>query len=222
MPRGLPLPRPWGDAVTDTYAAKGYGARSIGFGGRIGLLVVDFQKGFTDPRFSMAGSPLIEAAVERTAELLKVARACGAPIAACVVGHPKGASPHYWKHDGVLEGLIEGSEALDLDPRISAFGIDFTFVKTGASAFFGTTVASFFAKRGVDTVCVTGCVTSGCVRASVVDSFQHGFRTMLVDDCCGDQEPGPHADTLRDVGRRYADIVTADDVIRRLMANEGG
>ena len=67
---------------------------------------------------------------------------------------------------------------------------------------------------------VTGCVTSGCVRASVVDSFQYGFRTILVEDCCGDQELQPHLDTLRDVGRHYADIRSADEVIRYIMANQ--
>lgn len=205
--------------MTDLYAAKGYGATEIGFGSRLGILVVDFQKGFTDPRFAMAGSPLVEVAVGRTAALLKIARLRGIPIAACCAGHPKGASPHYWKAKAALDELVLGSEALDLDPRIEAAGIDFTFVKTGASAFFGTSVAGFFTRRGVDTVCVTGCTTSGCVRASAVDAFQHGFRTMLVEDCCGDQEQQPHLDTLRDVGRRYADIVTADDVIRRAMAN---
>ncbi len=205
--------------MTDLYAEKGYGAVPVGFGARLGILVVDFQKGFTDTRFRMAGSPLIEAAVARTADLLKVARTRGVPIAACAVGHPKDGSPHYWKSAAVLEDLVLGSETLDLDPRIAEGGIDFVFLKTGASAFFGTTVAGFFTRRGVDTVCVTGCVTSGCVRASVVDSFQHGFRTMLVDDCCGDQEPQPHTDTLRDVGRRYADIVTSSDVIQRMMAN---
>lgn len=205
--------------MTDVYAAKGYGSTQIGFGARLGILVVDFQKGFTDARFAMAGSPHVEAAVARTVDLLKVARLRGMPVAASVAGRPKGASPHYWKTRASLEELVVGSEALDLDPRIEAAGVDFSFVKTGASAFFGTTASSFFTKRGVDTVCITGCTSSGCVRASVVDAFQHGFRTMLVDDCCGDQELQPHLDTLRDVGRRYADVVTAEDVIRRAMAN---
>jgi maleamate amidohydrolase len=77
----------------------------------------------------------------------------------------------------------------------------------------------YLTRARVDTVCVVGCVTSGCVRATAVDAFQHGFRTMLVDDCSGDMDTGPHNDTLRDVGRRYADIVQADDVIRELMRN---
>lgn len=206
--------------MTDIYESKGYGAVPVGFGAKLGLLVVDFQKAFTDPRFKMAGSPQIEAAVERTAALMAAARARGVPIAACRVGHPKSGSPHYWKSSAVLDELIEGTEALDLDPRIAAAGVDYPFVKTGASAFFGTSVAAFFMRHGVDTVCITGCVTSGCVRASVVNSFQNGFRTMLVEDCCGDQEAQPHADTLRDVGRRYADIVSSDAVMRRIMANQ--
>ena len=68
-------------------------------------------------------------------------------------------------------------------------------------------------------IAVTGCVTSGCVRASAVDSFQFGFRTMLVDDCSGDHDEGPHQDTMRDVGRRYADVVQSDDVINFMMRN---
>ena len=206
--------------MADAYQSKGYGAIEIGFGARLGILVVDFQKGFTDPRFKLAGSPLIEAAVARAADLVAAAHASGLPVAACSVGHPKGASPHHWKNDMVLDELIEGTEALALDPRIVAAGVDYPFIKTGASAFFGSSLAGFLQRHGVDTVCITGCVTSGCVRASVVDSFQYGFRTILVEDCCGDQEMQPHLDTLRDVGRRYADIRSADEVMRHIMANE--
>ena len=207
--------------MTDVYAAKTYGARPIGFGKRLGILVVDFQNGFTDPRFRMGGGALIEAAVENTARLLRVARARGAPVASCYVAYPNGKGAPHWKVAAVAEDLIEGSDAAKLDPRIADHDYDYVFSKPGASAFFATPLAGFFNKEGVDTVAVTGCVTSGCVRASVVDAFQYGFRTMLVDDCSGDQAPQEHADTVRDVGRRYADIVTADEVIRHMMANEG-
>ena len=92
--------------------------------------------------------------------------------------------------------------------------------KVGASAFFMTPCSAFFTKHRVDTIAVTGCVTSGCVRASAVDSFQFGFRTMLVDDCSGDHDERPHQDTLRDVGRRYADVVQSEDVIQYIMSNQ--
>ncbi|MBV8166836.1 MAG: isochorismatase family protein, partial [Alphaproteobacteria bacterium] len=65
----------------------------------------------------------------------------------------------------------------------------------------------------VDTVIIVGCNTSGCIRASVVDAFSYGFRVAVPEDCVGDVEQGPHDDNLRDVGRRYADIVTLDQTL---------
>jgi maleamate amidohydrolase len=88
--------------------------------------------------------------------------------------------------------------------------------KGAPSIFFNTPAAAYFAKNRVDTMIVTGCITSGCVRASIVDSFSLGFRTIVPEDCVGDHEPEPHQDNLRDVERRYADVCTADDVIRQI------
>ena len=71
----------------------------------------------------------------------------------------------------------------------------------------------FLVKQRVDTVVVTGCITSGCVRASVIDSFSLGFRTIVPEDCVGDHEEEPHRMNLRDVERRYADVTDAESVI---------
>ena len=68
----------------------------------------------------------------------------------------------------------------------------------------------------MDTGIVTGCVTSGCVRASIIDSFQYGFRTIVPEDCVGDHDEQPHLDNLRDVERRYADVTNADTVINQI------
>ena len=73
--------------------------------------------------------------------------------------------------------------------------------------------SSYFIKQRVDTVIVTGCVTSGCTRATVNDSFSHRFRTIVPEDCVGDHDEGPHRDNLRDMSRRYADVTDADACI---------
>ena len=86
-------------------------------------------------------------------------------------------------------------------------------MKTGASIFFQTPIVQFFTKERVDTVIVVGCNTSGCIRASVIDAFSYGYRVVVPEPCVGDVEEQPHWDNLRDVGRRYADIVELDDVI---------
>jgi len=67
-------------------------------------------------------------------------------------------------------------------------------------------------KQNVDTVIVTGCTTSGCVRATIVDAFSYGFRVLVPEECCGDPEEGQHRSNLQDVGRRYADVMPAAEV----------
>ena len=133
--------------------------------------------------------------------------------------HSERDAPH-WKVDGIAE-LVEGHPGTQLDPAIADPSYDYVLRKGAPSIFFNTPAAAYFAKNRVDTMIVTGCITSGCVRASIVDSFSLGFRTIVPEDCVGDHELEPHQDNLRDVERRYADVSTADDVIRQIEAWRG-
>ncbi|MEZ5667196.1 MAG: isochorismatase family protein [Alphaproteobacteria bacterium] len=195
------------------YAERGYGDQEIGWGRRPGVVVVDFQRGFTDPAFRMGGAPMIDAAVERTVAVIRAARAAGVPVAACVMGYGTRDAMPYWKITPLREDLVVGHPAVELDPRIAAAGPDLVITKTAPSIFFNTSVAQYFVRQRVDTVVVTGCITSGCVRASVIDSFSLGFRTIVAADCVGDHEEEPHRANLRDVERRYADISDSAAVI---------
>lgn len=200
----------------DVYSECSYGSGTIGFGSKPGIAVVDFQLGFTDPSYSLGGSPLVQRAVENSARLLDVARECGVPVATCYTGYNSKRDMPYWKISAVMEDLIEGKAATEFDPRTYVPDYDVAMRKSGASMFFQTPAAAFFNKESVDTVYVVGCTTSGCVRASIVDCFQWGFRTLVPEDCVGDQAEGPHWDNLRDVERRYCDLTTADDAIDRI------
>jgi maleamate amidohydrolase len=204
----------------NSYEERGYGLKPVGFGEKPGIVVVDFQRAFTDPAFPTGGAPLVRRAVENTARLLKVARAAGLPVAACYMGyHSERDAPH-WKVAGIAD-LRDGQPGVELDPLISDPSYDYVLRKGAPSIFFNTPAAAFFAKNRVDTMIVTGCITSGCVRASVIDSFSLGFRTIVPEDCVGDHELAPHQDNLRDVERRYADVTTCDEVIRQIEAWRG-
>ena len=93
--------------------------------------------------------------------------------------------------------------------------------KTGPSAFFGTSLSAWLNAKGVDTLIVTGATTSGCVRASVIDSISYNYRTTVVTDCCGDRALGPHEANLFDMGQKYADLMTADEAIAQVRALAG-
>lgn len=199
--------------MTDAFADAGYGGSEIGFGERPAVLVVDFQKVFTDPAYATGKSEHIQRAVEQTAELLKAARRCNIPVAKCYTAYTSVDEIPYWKVASLYTDFFEGSPGCEIDPRVHDPDYDFTFGKRGPSFFFNTPANTFLTRQRIDTVFIAGCTTSGCIRASVIDSFSNGYRTMAVEDCCGDHDEGPHNDNLRDVGRRYCDIVTSTDAI---------
>jgi maleamate amidohydrolase len=88
--------------------------------------------------------------------------------------------------------------------------------KTQPSAFFGTNLAAWLVAKSVDTVLVTGCTTSGCVRASVIDSMSYNFRTIVVTDGVGDRAMAPHEANLFDMEQKYADLMTAEEVAAKI------
>ena len=198
--------------MSDIYKERSYGQPEIGFSGKPGIVVIDFQKGFTDPQYAMGGAELIERGVQNTSRLLEVARRASVPVANCYVAYSNKRELPHWKV-GAVGDLKIGSPETELDERIYDPSYDVEVRKTVPSIFFGTPVASFMKKEGVETMIVTGCVTSGCIRASTIDSFSLGFRTVVPEDCVGDHDPVPHHQNLEDVGRRYADIVDADACI---------
>ena len=207
--------------MSDAYDDQGFGALSIGFGERPAVLVVDFQLGFTSADEPLGGSAMVDSAVEHAARLLSAARAAGVPVLQTYVAHMRGgggatSDALRWKIPAVREGFDEGSEATRLDPRIHDPDHDVTVRKVAPSIFFGTPAVQFLTRHGIDTTIIVGCNTSGCVRASVVDAFSYGYRVIVARDACGDVDEGPHEQNLIDVGRRYADVVTTNEVIARL------
>ncbi len=191
----------------DDYRRRSYGEIPVGTGAKPGVVVVDFQKGFTDARYPLGGAPLIMRALENTEKLLKVARAFGVPVANCNTAYMNEREMPYWKITAVRETFLRDHPSVELDPRIYDAEYDLAVCKKGPSIFFGTDVADFFTKERVDTVIVTGCTTSGCIRATSIDAFSYRYRTLVPEDCVGDMEEQPHRENLRDLGRRYVDVI---------------
>ncbi len=200
--------------ANDVYRNIGYGDGQIGFGRQPAILVVDFQRAFTDPEMEFGNCALVQRAVKNTAVLLESARAADIPIANCYTAYHSDRDMPHWKIEPVRRTLFYGRPEAEIEPRTSNTEYDFIFCKSAPSIFFNTPCTTLLAKNAVDTVIVTGCMTSGCVRASVVDAFSHGYRTIVPEDCVGDAEEGPHLDNLRDVGRRYSDIIKLSDALK--------
>jgi maleamate amidohydrolase len=205
-----------GDAGTRTvYRDAGFtGGFQLGL--RPGVVVVDFSRGFTDPACPLGSHATAE--IERSRTVLDAARRSGAFVLFTTIAFDEGAldATAWVQKVPSLRVLRTGSPWVEIDPRLGRLASEPVVAKTGASAFFGTSVAAMLVAAGVDSVLVLGATTSGCVRASVVDSVQSGFSTFVVTDCCADRSPGPHEANLFDMAAKYADACTAEEVVSHL------
>lgn len=202
----------WKDKTLESYKSKGFASRS-GYGKRPGLLIVDFINGFTDPTSPLGGD--FDSQLEATNALLGAFRAQALPIAYTVVEYE-----HDFRDAGVfiekvpsLAVLKKGSHMVEVDDRIRPLPGEYIVSKRYASSFFGTNLDTWFRNNGVDTCVIVGCTTSGCVRASAVDSLQYGYRTVVVRDGCGDRAEGPHEANLFDIDAKYGDVIALDECL---------
>ena len=112
--------------------------------------------------------------------------------------------------------LTKGARWVEVDERIRPRPAERVIVKKYASAFFDTRLDLELRGLGVDTVIMAGCTTSGCIRASAVDSMQYGFRTLVIRDAVGDRARQPHEVNLFDIDAKYGDVVPSGEVLRYL------
>lgn len=185
-------------------------------GERPAVLVVDLCRGFTDPASPLGSECTVE--VERARVVLDTARGHSVPVVFTTLSFDEGAraTTTWLRKVPSLAGLTPGSPWVEIDPRLGRLPGEPVLAKTGASAFWGTPLTALLVAARVDTVLVLGATTSGCVRASVVDSVQAGFPTFVVTDCCADRSTGPHAANLFDMTAKYADACAAEEVVRHL------
>lgn len=202
---------------TDIFAKQGFGRR-LGFGRTIGLLIVDFVNGFTDP--DLFGGGNIAEAIAQTEGLLTACRRANLPIAYTRIVFETDASDHNLLTEKVpsMARLTEQAPASQVVDELAPRAGERVVRKRLPSAFFGTDLAAWYTARGVDTLLITGCTTSGCVRASVLDALCSGYRPIVVTDCVGDRAIGPHEANLFDLGQKYADLMTCDEVLAVLQS----
>ncbi|NDZ17925.1 N-carbamoylsarcosine amidase [Variovorax sp. WS11] len=198
-----------------TYERQGFGA-SLPLKAPVGLLIVDFVNGFADP--AVFGGGNIREAIANTVPLLAAARERGWAVAHSRIVYADDDADHNIfsiKVPGML-GLKEQSPASAIVPQLAPRAGELVVRKTVPSAFFGTSLAAWLAQRGVQTLLVAGAVTSGCVRASVVDAMSWGFRPLVVSDCVGDRAVAPHEANLFDMQQKYAAVMPRDEALRAL------
>ncbi|NLU73873.1 isochorismatase family protein [Streptomyces sp. HNM0575] len=182
------------------------------------LVVVDLTRGFTEDAYPSGAD--LTGTVEATATLVEAARSARVPVIWTAIAYTpaeaEGHSVTWLEKAPGMRALVEGSQAVALDPRLPRRREDGLVVKKGASAFFGTHLAAALVGLGCDTVLVCGATTSGCVRATVVDAVQYGFPVLVPQECAGDRAQGPHDAALFDIQAKYGDVVPLSEALEYL------
>ena len=198
-------------AVDAYYKERGIFQGRFGFGERPALIVIDMAYGWTDPAYA-GGSARLDDAVAALRRLLPAARRQGTPIIYTT-------SPYHEQRQ--LKSAADFSpnfrrwdrRACEIDDRLRPLPGEQVLLKEHASAFAGTPLVGHLLGRGVDTLLISGCSTSACVRATATDAKSHELRPIVVREAVQDRSEIAHEWTLFDIQARFADVVSLEETM---------
>lgn len=194
---------------------RGVWDNRLGFGQKPVLLVIDFVRAYTTEGSPLFAPGVVEA-VSETTGLLEAARSAQILVIHTTVTY----NPNNFIDGGmwvrkapVLKCLVEGDGYGAPCEGVEPLPQETVIAKQYASAFFGTSLAATLTAASVDTVLIAGCTTSGCIRATAVDTVQNGFRPIVIEECVGDRHPDPHNANLFDINSKYGDVISKTEVL---------
>lgn len=210
------------------YQSAGLGTK-MGIGKKPALVIVDVQYGFTGDssenieesiqKYPTSCGESSWRAIGQIKKLLEAAREAKLPVFYTIIEGSKSSSNdrvaikgNIFDHPALLEGEKGTQVVEELNPKYGEIVIS----KKKPSAFFGTPLISYLTAHQVDTVIVTGCTTSGCVRATVIDAFSNNYRVIVPEECSFDRGIASHAINLFDMQQKYADVVSVEQVKKEL------
>ena len=211
-------------AEVDAYEAAGFG-RTSGVGSKPALLIIDVQYRTvgTEPK------PFWESIKEFPTSCGEVGWDAVAQIEKLVAQFREKGWPIIYPYVAPKENFDTGRLAAKVPALMGVAAKGYEFVppvapqpgdillpKRHPSAFFGTPLVSYLVERGIDTLVVTGCTTSGCVRGSVVDGFAYNYRVVVPHDAVYDRSLTSHRVNLFDMNAKYADVVSTDEAVDAL------
>ncbi|GAB5459886.1 MAG: isochorismatase family protein [Henriciella sp.] len=199
----------------------------FGFGEKLAIVNVDPQKAYTRPDLFKTAYITDPRQMEHIDAISSAARAKGLPVIWTHVAYMENAADAgVWgtrtDTPDSLQNIKYGSERSEFDDRLTIDrSFDAVYTKRMPSAFFETPLQSFLTWHKVDTVVVTGGSTSGCIRATAVDSLSYGYRTIVPEECVADKHESYHFANLTDLLIKYADVVPVSEVHEAIAGYKG-
>jgi maleamate amidohydrolase len=196
------------------YKERGIFQGKFGFGVSAALIVIDMAYGWTDPAYA-GGSARLDPAIAAIQQLLPAARAKKIPIIFTTSPYREDPqfksaadfSPKFRKWD---------RRACEIDERVKPLPNEYVIYKEHASAFAGTPLVGHLLRDRIDTLLITGCSTSACVRATATDAKSNYLKPIIIREAVQDRSEFAHEFTLCDIQARFADVVSLAETLTYL------
>ena len=204
-------------SIDELYKDITFGTK-LGFGGKPALILIDFCYGCTDPDMPIGFDQ--SEAINNSRLVLEAARKKKIPVIFLTVGYEEGGidGGTFVEKIPALKSQRMGTRAAEIDERLMPHPGEPVILKKYPSGFFGTNLHSLLTTLGVDTTLLVGNSTSGCVRATAIDAISSGFRNMVLPECVADRDQQVHENNLFDIGAKYADLVSVEEVTAYIEA----
>ncbi len=203
-------------SVEAYYKKQGIFQGRFGFGKRPALVVIDMAYGWTDPAYA-GGSARLDSAIEAIRRLLVPARAKGVPI--IYTTSPFQETPQLKSAADFSPGFRQWDRrACEIDERVRPAKSELIIEKEHASAFAGTALVGHLIGNQIDTLLITGCSTSACVRATATDAKSVQLRPIIVREAVQDRSDIAHEWTLFDIQARFADVIGLGEALNYLQS----
>ena len=190
----------------------------FGFGEKAILVNVDPQKAYTRTDLFKTAYETDPRQMEYVNSLAKIFRSMQWPVVWTHVAYMEsGEDCGIWgtrtNTQDSLQNIKFNSERSEFDDRLEIDRQkDVIYCKKMPSAFFETPLQSLCVWHKIDTIVITGGSTSGCIRATAVDSLSRGYRTIVPEECVADKHESYHFANLTDLAIKYADVVEVQDI----------
>ena len=181
-------------------------SHSTGIGDYPALVVVDMCKAFID-----SSSPLgfeCNELIQANINLVKKFRLNKFPVIFTTTIYRNLSEASVFRSKIPALNILEPeSDAVTFIDDLAPSKDEILIEKKFASAFFQTKLIDSLLNIQADSVVICGVTTSGCVRATAVDSLQNNFPTIIAEDCVGDRDLDAHKANLYDLQAKYAEVI---------------
>lgn len=206
------------ESVRTFYETQGIFMRKFGFGKRPALIIIDMAYGWTDPAYA-TGTQRLDEAVEGIQQLLPTCREKNVPIIYTTYPAPiDEEEPMYSTNEAKQRFRPWDAHACEIDPRLKPEKGDLILYKENASAFFGTALTTHLIHNNIDTLIITGCSTSACVRATATDARAYRFKAIVPKQSVQDRAAAAHEWNLLDIDAKFGDVVENNEVLTYLKS----